>query len=829
MAEWSSETEEKFFWNKNMFKKNIKRKNKLMAATKNKQMEELAKYSSCQGIDNPCNCKGYKHHNQSLDIGDDDQRLNEIGETCRACKHSKRSHYKHLQELPLDRIHELLGYVVDLESLYECLLLNPEDDFRRDIYVHLYKVLREAVTKNTRKTQLTCGFHDPPFQRPSIADAVEIFIVKHYRTATESEWQCLFDAAKIVLLFLKNWRLDTPMEFEASRSSVKSDAASSAATAASSDKKKRRRGGGSSSSVGGGAGGEDKDEFSAYKLMFTRWVSFCWAPSICSSLPKYAVTEVFGRNFLRATFASFRRDLEQKLKEEADTLTDKMRGFMSKVLARFLNDFEATLWDDESYVWDAERLLTPADFPRFVVGDGKGRPGGGGGGAEAGKSKRPGKRPKPEEDDDASEAKRRCFLESGKQDLPPEHLAALTACSSAASTSSFLSNVLLSPMPRAPEHAARDEGAKAEEARGLISFHMLGNAIKSRCVTPLEMEWLVGLQNVFSHQLPKMPKEYITRLLMDPKHKTLTLVKDGRPIGGICFRCFKPQGFTEIVFCAVTSSEQVKGYGTHLMNHLKDYHVRIGVLQFLTYADEFAIGYFRKQGFTAEYPAVPSAHVYSGYIKEYEGATLMGLVLNPVIRYTDFTAVIRRQIAIVRQIVDDTGHKLAAVEHKALKDSKKFQAHGPLLEYFPGVSDGIVIPELSDGKVEEGGKDGRMGSRRTGVVFAADAHKKLTQVLHGLLHAVMKHQSAWPFLKPVSVEIAPDYYEHVKFPMDLSTMEKRLKHGYYRHQRLFKADLTRMVSNCKFYNLPETEYYKLAEKLEKYFLTRWKELGLDDM
>ncbi|CAG0925306.1 unnamed protein product, partial [Notodromas monacha] len=215
MAEWSSETEEKFFWNKNMFKKNIKRKNKLMAATKNKQMEELAKYSSCQGIDNPCNCKGYKHHNQSLDIGDDDQRLNEIGETCRACKHSKRSHYKHLQELPLDRIHELLGYVVDLESLYECLLLNPEDDFRRDIYVHLYK----------------------------------------------------------------------------------------------------------------------------------------------------------------------------KLKEEADTLTDKMRGFMSKVLARFLNDFEATLWDDESYVWDAERLLTPADFPRFVVGDGKGRPGGGGGGAEAGKSK----------------------------------------------------------------------------------------------------------------------------------------------------------------------------------------------------------------------------------------------------------------------------------------------------------------------------------------------------------------------------------------------------------------------------------------------------------
>lgn len=50
------------------------------------------------------------------------------------------------------------------------------------------------------------------------------------------------------------------------------------------------------------------------------------------------------------------------------------------------------------------------------------------------------------------------------------------------------------------------------------------------------------------------------------------------------------QGFTEIVFCAVTSSKQVKGYGTHMMNHLKDYSTQKGIKHFLTYADEFAIG-----------------------------------------------------------------------------------------------------------------------------------------------------------------------------------------------------------------------------------------------
>ena len=81
---------------------------------------------------------------------------------------------------------------------------------------------------------------------------------------------------------------------------------------------------------------------------------------------------------------------------------------------------------------------------------------------------------------------------------------------------------------------------------------------------------------------------------MYSKHRTLALIKDGRPIGGICFRMFPIQGFTEIVFCAVTSSEQVKGYGTHLMNHIKDYHIKHNVLHFLTFADEYAIGMFKK-------------------------------------------------------------------------------------------------------------------------------------------------------------------------------------------------------------------------------------------
>ena len=38
---------------------------------------------------------------------------------------------------------------------------------------------------------------------------------------------------------------------------------------------------------------------------------------------------------------------------------------------------------------------------------------------------------------------------------------------------------------------------------------------------------------------------------------------------GITYRPFKGRKFAEIVFCAISSDQQVKGYGAHLMSHLK--------------------------------------------------------------------------------------------------------------------------------------------------------------------------------------------------------------------------------------------------------------------
>ena len=109
---------------------------------------------------------------------------------------------------------------------------------------------------------------------------------------------------------------------------------------------------------------------------------------------------------------------------------------------------------------------------------------------------------------------------------------------------------------------------------------------------------MTGLKNLFQKQLPNMPKDYIARLVYDRTHVSLAIVKTPlEVIGGISIREFRRYKFAEIVFCAVSSDQQEKGYGAHLMAHLKDYvRATSPIMHFLTYADNFATGYFRKQG-----------------------------------------------------------------------------------------------------------------------------------------------------------------------------------------------------------------------------------------
>lgn len=90
------------------------------------------------------------------------------------------------------------------------------------------------------------------------------------------------------------------------------------------------------------------------------------------------------------------------------------------------------------------------------------------------------------------------------------------------------------------------------------------------------MRNLIDLKNIIAKQLPRMPRSYIVRLMMDRVHEAMIIVKKqqgqkSQILGGCVFRPFYKQKFAEIVFLAITTQEQVKGYGSRLMNKLKDH------------------------------------------------------------------------------------------------------------------------------------------------------------------------------------------------------------------------------------------------------------------
>jgi histone acetyltransferase len=108
---------------------------------------------------------------------------------------------------------------------------------------------------------------------------------------------------------------------------------------------------------------------------------------------------------------------------------------------------------------------------------------------------------------------------------------------------------------------------------------------------------LVDAMNIFSRQLPNMGTPYIARLVFDVGGISVILLNGGRAAGGICSKVFQKEAFLEIVFCAVESQFQSRGFARLMMNYLKMYLQALEIYDILTCADNEAVTYFRKQGF----------------------------------------------------------------------------------------------------------------------------------------------------------------------------------------------------------------------------------------
>ncbi|PRT52502.1 Histone acetyltransferase GCN5 [Wickerhamiella sorbophila] len=348
------------------------------------------------------------------------------------------------------------------------------------------------------------------------------------------------------------------------------------------------------------------------------------------------------------------------------------------------------------------------------------------------------------------------------------------------------------------EFEFKERPAVVEEREGKIEFRVVNNDGSEEGFLIL-----TGLKNIFQKQLPKMPREYISRLVYDRSHVSVAVVrKPMTVVGGIAYRPFESHKFAEIVFFAISSTEQVRGYGAHLMNHFKDYVRNTTQIEhFLTYADNYAIGFFKKQGFTKDI-TLPKP-VWMGYIKDYEGGTLMQCTMVPRIRYLDGSKVLLLQKVAIQKKIKELSK--SNIRHKGLA---QFKGPNAVTEVdpttIPGIKEAAWTAEMD-------------------ALARKPKRKGHFMVIQHILTEVQNHPSAWPFMQPVNRAEVPDYYDLIQEPMDLSTMEQKLEKDQYDSMDSFVYDAKLIFDNCRKYNSETTTYYKNATKLDKFFQQKVRE------
>lgn len=210
---------------------------------------------------------------------------------------------------------------------------------------------------------------------------------------------------------------------------------------------------------------------------------FCHVPAFCNSLRHFETTVVFGRTLLKAVYQYVCQQLLSKCRVEKDRMPEDRRAMLSE-LPKFLEALKHEVVNEDSPIWDPN-FKQPIGLMLQRKRD-----------REESKKKINEPQTKKIKREEVEEVTDNMVLDTIRK-IDDDHEA-------------NQAEIVFPPL-----NVARDAAAKAEEKRGEIEFHIVGNSL-THPISKESMLWLLGLQSVFSHQLPDMPKEYISQLVFDP-------------------------------------------------------------------------------------------------------------------------------------------------------------------------------------------------------------------------------------------------------------------------------------------------------------------------
>ncbi len=126
------------------------------------------------------------------------------------------------------------------------------------------------------------------------------------------------------------------------------------------------------------------------------------------------------------------------------------------------------------------------------------------------------------------------------------------------------------------------------------------------------------------------------------------------------------------------------------------------------------------------------------------------------------------------------------------------------------------IREKRAASIDDLGYNNREQLKRAGK-GASEAYRKCERVLAQL----RKHPSAAQFLYPVQLS---GYTDVIKEPMDVSTVERKLKTGMYTSTGNFVADVRKIWNNAWTFNQPGSSIYMMTTQVSDYFEGMMREI-----
>ncbi|XP_003743492.1 bromodomain adjacent to zinc finger domain protein 1A [Galendromus occidentalis] len=94
-----------------------------------------------------------------------------------------------------------------------------------------------------------------------------------------------------------------------------------------------------------------------------------------------------------------------------------------------------------------------------------------------------------------------------------------------------------------------------------------------------------------------------------------------------------------------------------------------------------------------------------------------------------------------------------------------------------------------------------------------------------ILETLVKDNLSFPFRRPVTKKEAPDYFDIIEHPMDLSTIQSSLNNMGYQHNKQFIDDILLMFRNCERYNDERSSMYAGAMQFWKTALKKITDTG----